>query len=47
MFYKGMEKKVKDDVKSFTEVKSYFVDAKFYIGSSTIWEVLPKTIPFT
>ena len=47
MFYKGKEKKVKDDIKSFTEVKSYFVDAKFYIGSSTIWEVLPKTIPFT
>ena len=30
-FYKGGVKKVEADTKPFTEVKSYFADAKFYI----------------
>ena len=30
-FYKGGVKKVEPDTKPFTEVKSYFADAKFYI----------------
>ena len=43
-FYQGEVKKVEADTKPFTEVKSYFVDAKFYIENEAMEEVLPATI---
>ena len=46
-FYKGGVKKVETDAKPFTEVESYFVDAKFYIENDAMEEVLPAIIPST
>ena len=40
-------RKVEDDTKPFTEVESYFADAKFYTGNDVIQEVLHATIPST
>ena len=39
-FYKGRVKKVEVDTKPFTEVESYFADAKFYTEDDVIQEVL-------
>ena len=35
-FYRGVVKKVEVDTKSFTEVESYFADAKFYIENDVM-----------
>ncbi|RVW90037.1 hypothetical protein CK203_035859 [Vitis vinifera] len=43
----GGVKKVETDAKPFTEVESYFVDAKFYIENDAMEEVLPAIIPST
>ena len=40
-------RKVEDDSKPFTEVESYFADAKFYTGNDVIQGVLHATIPST
>ena len=40
-------KKVETDANPFTEVESYFVDAKFYIENDAMEEVLPAIIPST
>ena len=39
-FYKGGVKKVEVDTNPFTEVESYFVDAKFYTENDVMQEVL-------
>ena len=44
-FYQEGVKKVEADTKPFTEVESYFADAKFYIENEAIEEVLLATIP--
>ena len=46
-FYQGGVKKVEADTKPFTEVESYFANAKFYIENDVIQEVLPSIIPST
>ena len=37
-FYRGGVKKVEADTKPFTEVESYFVDAKFYIKKNDVMQ---------
>ena len=44
-FYKGGVKKVEADAKPFTEVRSYFVDAKFYMENDAMEEVLLRSFP--
>ena len=45
-FYRGV-KKLEENTKPFTEVESYFANAKFYIENDVIQEVLPSIIPST
>ena len=46
-FYRGGVKKVETDTNPFTEVESYFADAKFYTENDVILEVLFAIIPST
>ncbi|CAL8088710.1 unnamed protein product [Prunus armeniaca] len=40
-------KKIMGDVKPFTEVKSYFADAKFYMDEDMVTEVIPVEVHST
>ena len=46
-FYGRGVKKVEADTKPFTEVESYFADAKFYTKNDVTQKFLPAVIPST
>ncbi|CAL8162574.1 unnamed protein product [Prunus armeniaca] len=46
-FYRGGVKKILGDIKPFTEVESYFTDAKFYMDEDMVSKVIPIEVHST